>query len=119
MDCNEILLKRATSHLKAAIDSLSKSKKRNPCKNPARLKRRKKNSAVSLSNPRYHFPKTPRGRPKKKLKWKIESPGYKTITHHGTKESAFSVANKLISSGLRKKVIVDGPVKRGRPRKSK
>lgn len=71
-------------------------------------KRRKRNSS-SMENPRVHYPKTARGRRPTMARWTITSPGKPPIRFTGTKADAHFKAVKLVSSGKRKKLVLDGP----------
>ena len=110
MDCNEIMLKRALAHLKVATTTLSKAKKKNPCKTNPRKRKKKRNTSSSMTvNPRVHFPKTSRGRKQVMHKWRITSAGKPPITFQATKGQAYLKAHNLVSSGKRKKLVLDGP----------
>jgi hypothetical protein len=64
-------------------------------------------NAFQVKNPRVHFPRTARGRPKEMKKWHILRKGKPPIRFSGTKKDAHQKARGFALRGTH--VVLDGP----------
>lgn len=90
-------LKKVKKHLQAALKSLALKAKKRKRANPCKVK----------ANPRVHFPKTRRGRPKEMKSWLMTVAKRPPVRFMATKEDAYEKARAHAKK--HNKVILDGP----------